>query len=281
MKIGICANVYQRWGEECYRKIKEHGYSYIDYNMADTDTPLYSCSDKEFEDMLLLEKKRIHEAGIRVSQVHGPWRWPSKDGTAEDRAERMEKMKKSIRGTALLECKNWVVHPIMPYGIQDKNTENAKDTWNINLVFMKELLKTAREYDVTICLENMPMPDFSIGSPSEILRFVQTINDDHFKICLDTGHAAVYEGLSPADAVRELRDEIRVLHIHDNNGHADQHLLPYFGIIDWADFGQALRECEFEGVFSYETAPPERLPESVYEEMCKMLVDIAKDIMKI
>lgn len=279
MKIGICAKDYERWGNERYNKIKEHGYSHIDYNMVDTETELYCCEEAKFEAMLLEEKKLIEEAGIEISQVHGPWRWPAQDNTVEDRAERMEKMKKSIRGTAILGCKHWVIHPIMPHGIQEKGTELAKETWDINLEFMSELLQTAKECGVIICFENMPMPNFSLGSPSEILKFVKTINDDNFKICLDTGHVAVYEGLNPADAARELRDEIRVLHVHDNNGHADLHLLPYFGVIDWKDFGQALKEIEFDGVFSFETAPPGKLPTPVFEEMCKLLVKIAKEIM--
>lgn len=191
----------------------------------------------------------------------------------------MEKMKKSIYGTAILGCKNWVIHPIMPYGTMEKDTEYTQNTWDMNLEFMSELLKTAKEYDVTICLENMPMPSFSIGSPTEILKFVRVMNDEHFKICLDTGHVAVYDGLTPADAVRELGNEIRVLHIHDNSGKVDQHLLPYFGIIDWKDFGRALKECEFEGVFSYETAPPSNLPTPIFEEMCILLVKLAKEIM--
>ena len=76
------------------------------------------------------------------------------------------------------------------------------------------------------------MPEFSIGSPSEILKFVKTINDERFKVCLDTGHVAVYEGLTPDGAMRELGDTVRVLHVHDNNGRSDLHYMPYFGVID-------------------------------------------------
>lgn len=278
VKVGICAKDYERWGEQRYQKLKEHGYTHIDYNMADTETELYQCDDEKFQELLLTEKNRIESAGIGVSQVHGPWRWPAQDGTVEERKERMEKMKKSIRGTALLGCKNWVIHPIMPFGIQEKGTELAKETWKINFDFMSELLKYAKECGVTICFENMPMPNFSLGSPKEILKFVREMNDANFKICLDTGHIAVYEGITPADAVRELGNEIRVLHVHDNNGREDLHMLPYFGVIDWEAFGQALKDIKFEGVFSFETAPPGKLPTPIFEEMCKLLVNIAKEI---
>ena len=271
METGMCSQYYARWGEMRYRKVKEHGYAYIDYDMSATDTPIYSCGEEGLEGIVRRERQSIEEAGIGVSQVHGPWRYPPRDGSREERQERMEKMKRSIRATALLGCRNWVVHPIMPYGTADKGTEHAGETWELNVAFMGELLETAKEHDVTICLENMPMPRFSIGSPSEILEFVRTMDDEHFKICLDTGHVAVYEGLDPAEAMRELGDAVRVLHVHDNNGQSDLHWMPYFGIIDWKAFARALRECGYGGVFSIETAPP-------YEEMCLALSKIAREI---
>ena len=132
------------------------------------------------------------------------------------------------------------------------------------MAFMRQLLETAKKYDITICLENMPFLNFSIGSPSEILEFVQKMNDERFKICLDTGHVAVYEGLDVADVIRELSGEIRVLHLHDNDGKSDLHMLPNRGVINWREVGRALRDIGFEGVYSYETAKPEGMAESEY-----------------
>lgn len=278
MEIGMCSQYYERWGDLRYRKMKEHGYAYIDYNLADTDGPAYSCGERELEALMQKERELVGQAGMEISQVHGPWRWPPRDNTPQERQERMEKMKRSIQATALLGCRNWVIHPVMPYGIEDKGTGHEQETWEINIAFMGELLETAREYGITICLENMPMPDFSIGSPSEILRFVREMDDEQFKICLDTGHVAVYQGLTPAGAMRELGETVRVLHVHDNNGKADLHYMPYFGVIDWPDFSRALKECGFQGVFSLETAPPQKLPDEIYDQMCRTLAGIARGL---
>ena len=279
MKIGICCEFYERWKDQRYRKMREFGFTHVDYGMANTELRFYSCSDAELEIMMLHEKALMEEAGIGISQVHGPWRWPAQDSTREEREERMEKMKRSIRATALLGCKNWVIHPLMPCGPEEKDTADAQTTWDLNRSFMSELLETAKAHDVTICLENMPLPEFSMGSPMEVLSFVKMMNDDHFKICLDTGHASVYEELSPADAVRLLGDEIRVLHVHDNRGKGDLHLLPYFGFIDWNDFGRALKEIGFQGVFSYEAFLFPGLPDEYLEEFSRILVRIAREIL--
>lgn len=285
MKIGIqtnslSENSYGRWGDNAYKKLKEHGYDCSDFNMADTNSSLYTLPQNEAEAVLLHEKQLAEEAGIEITQVHGPWRWPVNDSTEEDRAERMEKMKKSIRFASILGCRNWVVHPIMPYGINEINTDDAQKTWDLNVTFMKELLKTAKEYDITICLENMPMINFSIAKPEDILRFVKEIDDDNFKICLDTGHVNVFNELNLAEETKRLGDYIKVLHVHDNKYGIDMHLLPFFGTADWIGFSEALKEIGFKGSFSLEALPPYRLDESVYEDMCKMYFKVAQSIIK-
>ncbi len=285
MKIGIQASTldksgYGRWGEDTYKKLKEQGYSCSDFDMANTESVLYTSSRADADAILVHEKELASIAGIEISQVHGPWRWPPRDLTEEDRAERMEKMKESLRMTSVLGCKNWVIHPIMPYGIEDLETGDADKTWEINLPFMREILKTAKQYDITICFENMPMTKFSIATPEQILRFVREINDDHFKVCLDTGHVNVFEGLSLGDAVYLLGDEIRTLHVHDNKYGRDMHLMPFYGTAEWYSFGKALKDIGFCGSFSLETKPSGKLPTPIFEAMGKCLCDIACEIVK-
>lgn len=278
MKIGITELDYRQYGNDRFRLIREHGYEAIDYNMAETLDRLYTVDEQEFERILLEDKKLAAEAGLEISQVHGPWRWPPRDNTEEDRAERMEKMKKSIRGTALLGCRYWVIHVIMPFSHEDEGHET--ETHDMNLSFMRELLSVAKEYDITICLENMPMPRLSLGSPKATLDFVKEISDDHFKMCLDLGHQTLFPEQSAADFVREHAEYIRVFHIHDSNGKIDLHLMPYYGITDWKDFGKALREVGFSGSFSLETAPPKKLPPEQFEKMSKLLFEIAKSVIE-
>ncbi len=280
MRYGTGAWNCGRFGEERYKKLKEHGYDAADYPMADTDSELYTATDERRAAILAHEKALAAAAGITIHQVHGPWRWPAQDGTEEERAERMEKMKRSIRFTAELGCKNWVIHPIMPFGVNEKNdAELAAKTWEMNRAFMNELLAVAKELDITICFENMPMPEFSLGDPAAILRFVQEMNDDHFMICLDTGHAEVCPGFTAGSAARLMGKYIRVLHVHDNDGRHDWHQLPFFGVTDWMDFGAALREIGFDGVFNFETCPPGKLPMPLFEEMSCMLAKMGRTIM--
>jgi sugar phosphate isomerase/epimerase len=130
---------------------------------------------------------------------------------------------------------------------------------------MRELLPHAEQRGVTICLENMPMKALAMASPSAILGFVREIDSAYFKICLDTGHTTMVSDGSLADTVRLLGDELRVLHVHDNSGEHDEHLLPGKGVIDWRAFIDALHDISFDGVFSLEAFPPKDLSDDEYK----------------
>ncbi|MBQ7901129.1 MAG: sugar phosphate isomerase/epimerase [Clostridia bacterium] len=278
MKLGTSCG-FELYGETHYKKMKEIGYDCHDYNMPSTETPLYTLPLSEAEEILRQQKARADEAGIEIWQVHGPWRFPPQDLTEEDRKERMEKMKRSIHMTSILGCKRWVIHPIMPYGIDDLLTGNEDKTYKINIDFMRELLDFAKKYDITICYENMPFLNFSLSKPVDILRVINEINDSNFKMCFDTGHVGTFE-LNVGDEVRRAGDKIEAFHIHDTKCNLDLHLLPFYGIIDWTDFSQALKDINFNGCFSLETSPPHTLPLDIYWEQHVSLVNIAKAIIK-
>ena len=270
IKIGISFNPsscgYGRYGNDKFLKLKQHGYDAVDYCLAHTDIELYSLNENELKEKLNQEKAFAKTAGIKISQIHGPWRYPPQDSTEDERKERLEKMKRAVVISSFLECKYLVIHPIMPCGTDDLQTQKEKETWDLNLAFFKELVAFAKQYDVTICLENMPMIQFSLAKPEQILKFVKEFNDDHMKICLDTGHVSVFPELSIGDEVRRLGDYIKVFHIHDNNGDRDSHLYPTKGIIDWADFSSAVNEIGSDAVLSLETGPSENLEDDAFEK---------------
>jgi len=285
MKVGVSPGPYRYYPKEIrYQKIKEDGFDCLDYAMSNTEIEPYTLDDDAFAAYLANDRQIIEDAGIFVHQVHGPWRWPPQDFTEEDRAERMEKMMRSIRGTAILGCQNWVIHPIMPYGTHDREEGDVEfqiqQTWELNVVFMRKLLECAKENNVIISIENMPMTRFSLGSVSDIMRLVREIDDDNFRVCLDTGHVNVFAGHSLYDAVMEIGDKLQTLHIHDNSGYGDEHKLPWLGTADWAGFGRALREIGFDGVFSYEANVPKGLPKELYPDVRRIMRQCADFILR-
>ncbi len=282
-KIGISfspfGKTYGRYGNDKYSVLRQHGYRAIDLNLSDTNIEWYHMDEDGLRQTLNAEKTAAQAADILISQVHGPWRWPSHDGTATEREERMEKMKKAVIITALLGCRYLVIHPIMPYGVEDIALGKAEQTWQLNVSFFKKLVAFATLYDVIICLENMPMRKFSISTPQQILALAKEINDEHLRICLDTGHVSVFATLSVGEEIRRLGEYIKVFHIHDNDGSRDAHLCPGEGRVDWSDFARATREIGFGGVLSLETAPSGEYDDArfaqhsqaLYQRFCELM----------
>ena len=239
--------------EEALRRMKSHGYDALDYqDFCHTENKIFHISDSEFVATLKREREIIEANGLFVNQTHGAWRWPAMDFSEYDRAERYAAMATGIRGTALLGSPYFVIHCIMPFG--ENNPAHKDELWQMNIDHFTPLCKLAEDLGVTICFENLPFTSLPLSRWNETLEFVKLMNNPAMKMCLDTGHAAVY-GDSPADAVRAIGKEyLATLHVHDNNGISDFHWRPGEGVIDWVDFTRALHEIDFEGCVSLETS---------------------------
>lgn len=268
-KIGTPTSVYFGLGDayDGFVKMKSHGFDSADYqNLVNTENELFALSDSEFEKRLSAHKEAAKEAGVVINQTHGPWRSP-RDATEEDRAERFEKMTKTLWATSVLGSKFMAIHPIMPYGC-GANPEPER-FMELNLQFFEKLTAEAKKYGVVICFENMPFPALTLSSTKQIADFVRTINSDNFKMCLDTGHCAVMKE-SPADALRSCGDIIKIMHVHDNDGSHDSHKIPFDGVIDWEDFGKALSDVNEDVVLSLETSASRSAEnwEEIQKDLC-------------
>lgn len=253
MKVGIISTAYLlRYGtKEGAKKMKLHGYDALDFQgFVNTDTEFFKLPDESFEKALKKKREVVENEGITFNQTHAPWRCPPQDFTEEDRSERLSAMKKAVWGTSILGAKFFVVHPLMPNGLDD--IEQAESTMKINVEFFKKLCAYAKEVGVTVCVENMPFLHFSISSIESCIDFVKAVGADNLKICLDTGHDLLW-GNQPCDSVKKLGSLLACIHAHDNDGKTDSHQLPKNGVCDWGKFAKALKEVDYQGVFSLET----------------------------
>lgn len=276
-KIGILSGAYTDELER-YTRLRADGFEAVDYQeLCNTNTELFTSGIAEFERRLKTERSAAEAAGVLISQTHGPWRWPVHDSTEAERAERMEKMKLSLYGTALLGCKYMALHPIMPFGASMEDDTNTERFFEMNREFYSELIEAARQNDVVICFENMPMVHLPIASPKTTSDFIRSFNSEHFKMCLDTGHGIIH-GENPGDTIRRDHDIIKMLHVHDNDGRSDFHWLPYNGVIDWADFTGSLELLDESVVMALECSVPKKMPEPTLTVCRKALAKVAQQL---
>ena len=267
--------------EEGLAKIKAHGYDCIDYSeLSSPSSPLYEKSDAEFEKYLRRFGETAKSVGLEISQMHALW--PTfGDTTEEGRAKTLEYYVKEIRASRFLDCPKLVLHPCMPKGWGEGDSQEVVET---NVRMLENLLPFARENSVTLCLENMPLKPGRTFSTVEEWRSVLTaVHDPLAKACLDTGHLSAM-GVDVYDAIVQMGDFISALHVHDDRFGQDRHLLPFQGSLNWAGFMQGLKEIGFKGCVSLETqvslSTPEPMRERMQIELAKLARYIADEIEK-
>jgi len=94
---------------------------------------------------------------------------------------------------------------------------------------LEHLVVFAKERGVTIALENTPG---ELASPSNLRHFIHDTRLQGLRMCFDTGHAHMEDGIEAS--FEAMRDLVVTAHIHDNHGEKDEHLLPFEGTIDWS-----------------------------------------------
>jgi protein FrlC len=115
-----------------------------------------------------------------------------------------------------------------------------------------ELLDYTEGSDLTLLIEPAHRAESTlILTVEDGMHMIEDIGSERLGILLDTGHANV-NGENLAEVVASLRDVPFHIHIDDNNGDSDAHLIPGEGSIDFEPFARALKETDYEGFVSAE-----------------------------
>lgn len=119
----------------------------------------------------------------------------------------------------------------------DKEGDRARAVKNL-----KELSKTAEEYDVTLGMEVLNRYEgYILNTCDEAIDFVDEIGSSHVKIMLDTFHMNIEEE-NIAAAIRKAGSRLGHLHLGEQN-----RMVPGKGSLPWGEIGQALRDIQYEG----------------------------------
>lgn len=153
--------------------------------------------------------------------------------------------------------KNAVLHvdrmpPEAELSVEERLDENVKK--------LNEMAKFIREnsLDVRLCLENLIRFFADIDTMNAL---IDRLDPEVFGICLDTGHLNLAEDNDQRNFILKAGDRLHALHIADNEGRGDQHMMPYGrGIVDFDAVVKALREINYEGLFNLEIPGENRVP---------------------
>lgn len=111
---------------------------------------------------------------------------------------------------------------------------------------LHHLVPYARQHGVCIALENL----FRQNSIVLFDHMLTQFQEKNIGVCYDSSHALIAGDLfTPLERYRE---RIMAVHISDNRGQTDDHILPYEGVIDWNAFARRFARINYAGTFLLE-----------------------------
>jgi sugar phosphate isomerase/epimerase len=155
----------------------------------------------------------------------------------------LDNMKRWCDLFAELDVRAAVLHPggerLWKLGIEREET----------IKYSAEVLQVLAQYvegtPITLCLEN-------IWHHEDTMHLVDTIDSPRLATCMDTGHLNL-TGSHWSEYIKWAGKRLKAIHITDNLGTTDNHILPYGpGKINWDGFGQALKDVDYQGLFNFE-----------------------------
>jgi protein FrlC len=130
--------------------------------------------------------------------------------------------------------------------------EDLEQGWNQLRRSFTELLDYTEGTDLALLIEPAHEAETTlILTVEDGLRMIEEIGSERLGILLDTGHANV-NGEDLAQVVHSLRNVPLHIHIDDNFGDSDAHLIPGEGNIDFAPLVRALEDVGYQGFVSAE-----------------------------
>lgn len=239
--FGRFAKSYQ----EKVDKVCDAGFKYIDLSMyvaKENDDLLISDNWRDNAKALL---EHTQNRGAAFVQAHSPGGNP----LDENQADRIiEQTIRSIDVCGVLGIKNIVVHSgWLEVGGKEESFIKNKE-------FFSKLFPAMERNGVNVLCENSTSKNmgdkYYTNSGADMKEFIEYVDHPLFHGCWDTGHANC-EGNQYEDIVT-LGSELYALHINDNSGRGDEHIIPYLGTVNMDEIMNALIDIDYKGVFTFE-----------------------------
>lgn len=110
-----------------------------------------------------------------------------------------------------------------------------------------------------ICLENLNL-EMGFGTFAQVSQVIEAVARPNVGFCLDTGHAQIC-GVDIPAYIRSCGSRLFALHIADNLGTRDDHMLPFGkGVVPWPAVLEALGDVGYDGLFNFEVPGENRCP---------------------
>lgn len=229
---------------EALEHIRRAGFRYADYNFGLDYNLRSGVYAADFEEYIHSIAKVTDKIGIQLVQAHSPMGKPLLDNGSF-----LADTLRCVDACGTWGVQNLVVHSGYAPGL------SREETFERNKAFFLPLLERAERYKINILVENFNKMDtadtYWIDNAPDLLEMIKCVNHPRFHAVWDVGHANMQE-MSQDEALRLLGDHIRALHIQDNMGDRDAHLVPFLGTLNLDAVINGLFDIGYNGYFTFE-----------------------------
>lgn len=245
-------NYFCKTYEERVLHLYEAGFRYIDLNMGNIREEDELLVSENWRDNAKRLKEFAEARGMHFVQAHSPCGNLLRN-TGDDRAKFERLLNATIRSIEVcgeLGITDTVVH----LGCR-KDLDKA-GFFEENKKVYEQLFPTMEKYGVNVLCENSMSGSDGCGScyytntGAELKEFVEYVNHPLIHACWDTGHGNL-EG-TQYDNIMALGKDLYAVHINDNHGERDEHIMPGLGSVNMDEVMCALQDIGYQGYFTLE-----------------------------
>ena len=243
MKTSIWSTYY--WDlspEDTLKELKKHGFDYCELSCEHSEILLSRGEPKKIGEEF---GKFAKETGITILQGHLVF-----NGIKICDPEHRALIKKQLDLFNAIGIKNAVLHcdPIVDENGVKAPLEVAREG---NAKALSDILEHIKDTDVVVCLENL-ITSPAVNTVEGLMYFIERFNSKNLGICLDTGHLNINDK-DQAAFIRRAKNHIKALHLADNEGERDQHLMPYGkGSVDFKTVISEMKAINYQGLYNLE-----------------------------
>lgn len=230
---------------ECLERIRAAGFRYVDlslYTVSEHKSLLVNDDWRAAVDSLLDTAQSL---GLTFVQAHAPGGNPMKEETVD---ELVNVTNRTIEVCGALGIKNVVVHSGWAPAVE------KDEYFERNRAFYRRLFPAMEACGVNVLTENTTRANmgenYAFFDGADMKAFIEYVDHPQFHACWDTGHGNI-EG-DQYDQLVTLGDHLRAIHLNDNRGGQDEHLLPFMGTMNMDDIMCGLLDSGFKGYFTFE-----------------------------
>jgi len=140
------------------------------------------------------------------------------------------------------------------------------------------LYERTKELKIRIAMENVS----AMTDIDSILTLIEPLDEARFGVCLDTGHLNFSDSPDQTAFIRKAGKRLIALHIADNEGKTDQHMMPFGkGNVDFEAVVRALREVGYSGLFNLEIPGERHAPMPVLGAKLRYIREVYEYLMNV